>query len=337
MPGEDNGVELEVVPDLEEASSSRTGFRTFRAVSRSIPGRSASQGLRRDPRWDAGRPSAHIGRAVDPSKTTARRCRHASRQASQGARAGRSGAERFNSSTRAWSSSSDCDGRVILADGLGGRRVLQHQRSEAQAREQLEATIAGRASIAKRLWIEGYGNVSADPRQLAALPGILGVVQQAFPVALVADFCGMLQQRIDRPVGRNQIARALLADARNALDVVDRVAHQREYVHDLRRRDAKLLFHARRVVPRAILFRVVDRNPVVHQLEEILVSGDDGDVESSLDGLFGERTDHVVRLEALGRQNRHAQGFTGFVDPRNLLGQIRRHRRAVRLVVGGQL
>ena len=100
---------------------------------------------------------------------------------------------------------------------------------------------------------------------------------------------------------RDQIARALLADAGHALDVVDGVAHQREHVHDLRRRDAEFLLDARGVVPRAFVARVVDADAVADELEEVFVAGDDRDLRCpAAAALRRERADHVVGLEAAG-------------------------------------
>ena len=46
-------------------------------------------------------------------------------------------------------------------------------------------------------------------------------------------------------------------------------------------------------------FRVVDRDAVVHELEEVLVAGDDRHLEAGVDRLRRQRPDHVVGLEAL--------------------------------------
>ena len=53
------------------------------------------------------------------------------------------------------------------------------------------------------------------------------------------------------------------------------------------------------VEPRAVVLRVVDLDAVVDELEEVLVAGDDRDVEAGLDRLRRQRPDHVVGLEAL--------------------------------------
>ena len=77
--------------------------------------------------------------------------------------------------------------------------------------------------------------------------------------------------------------------------------------------------------------------PSADELEEILVAGDDRDVESRGARLHRQRADHVVGLESLERQDGHAERFAGLSHQWHLLGQVGRHRRAVRLVVGGEV
>ncbi len=131
--------------------------------------------------------------------------------------------------------------------------------------------------------------------------------------------------------------RAFFADPRHPFDVVDRVAHQREHVDDLFGRDAELVLHARRVVPRAFFLRVEHADPVVDELKKILVAGDDRHVEAGGGRLRRQRPDHIVGLVALGRQDRHAQRFARGVHHRNLEGELVGHRPAVRLVVGREI
>ena len=226
------------------------------------------------------------------------------------------------------------DQRIVLADGVRGRRVLHHQRPESHPGEVRERPLARGSAIAERLGIELDRHVDPDPRQLTALPRVGGVPEQPLAIPLVGDLAGVRQQLLERAVLRDQIVRALLADARYAFDVVDRVPHQCEDVDHLLRSDAELLLHAVGVEPGAVIARVVDLDPAVHQLEEILVAGDDRHLEAGGHGLDRQRADHVVRFVALGRDDRHAERFTGLVDPRNLLREIRRHRRAIGLVVG---
>ena len=106
-----------------------------------------------------------------------------------------------------------------------------------------ERPLARRSAIAQRLGVELDRHVDPDPRQLTALPRVVGVPEQPLAIALVGDLAGVRQQLFERAVLRDQIAGALLADARHAFDVVDRVAHQREDVDHLLRRHAELLLH----------------------------------------------------------------------------------------------
>ena len=176
-----------------------------------------------------------------------------------------------------------------------------------------------------------------NAQQLAARTRLVGVGQQRLAVLLLRNVGRALEQRVERAVGGNQIAGALFADAGHALHVVDRVAHQREHVHDLLRRDAELLFHAGGVVPRAFVARVEHADAVPHELKEVLVARDDRDAVGLGCRPLGDRADHIVGFVALVGENRDAERLAGAMDPRNLLGEIGRHGRAVGFVVGGEL
>jgi hypothetical protein len=222
---------------------------------------------------------------------------------------------------------------VALGDGRGRRCVFLGERSEPELVEDLEAALARSAPEPQRVRVERHRDVDVNPREHAALPGRFDVRQEGLAVALLRHFRRVSDERLERPVRGDELARALFADARHALDVVDRVAHQREHVHDLFGKDAEFVLDRSRVVPGAFFLRVKHTDAVAHQLEEILVAGDDGDVEARGDSLRGQRTDHVVGFIALRRQDRHAQRLTGGVHHRNLYGELVGHRRAIRLVV----
>src|SRR5262249_38312293 len=154
--------------------------------------------------------------------------------------------------------------------------VLHDERPKSKRREQLIADFCRRPPIIEPADVELDRHISANGQQLAAAAGVVRVGQQRLAVLLLGDFGGVFGQRVQRPVGRDQVPRALLADARYAFDVVDDVAHQRERVHDTIGRDAELLFDAGGVVPRTVVTRVEDADLVAYKLEEILVSGHDG-------------------------------------------------------------
>jgi hypothetical protein len=147
----------------------------------------------------------------------------------------------------------------------------------------------------------------------------------------------MREEAFERSVLDDQIARALFADARHALDVVDRIAHQRQDIDYLIRHDAELLLHAACVEPRAVVARVEDADAVADELEEVLVARDNGHVEPGRHRLLRQRPDYIVRLVAFGGEDRHAQGFARGMHHGNLLRQLVRHRRSIGFVVGGEV
>ena len=92
-----------------------------------------------------------------------------------------------------------------------------------------------------------------------------------------------------------------------------------------------------RVVPDAFVARIEDTHPFMHELQHVLVARHDHHIVAGSGCAFGDRADHVVRLEALAVDDRHAHRLAGGVHPRDLSRQIVGHRRAVRLVVAGEL
>ena len=73
-----------------------------------------------------------------------------------------------------------------------------------------------------------------------------------------------------------------------------------------------------------------------HELKEVLVARDDGHLQPVRDRALGQRTDDIVRLVLLMREYRDPERFACLVDPRDLLGQVGRHRGAICFVVGRQ-
>ena len=76
---------------------------------------------------------------------------------------------------------------------------------------------------------------------------------------------------------------------------------KRQHVDHLIGPHAELLQHAVGVEPRALIARVEDADRAADELKEVLVAGDDRDVESGCRGLRRQRADHVVGLEPLAR------------------------------------
>ena len=161
--------------------------------------------------------------------------------------------------------------------------------------------------------------------------------QQAFAIALVLDLLCVLNQVVERAVLRDQLARTLVADAGHAFDVIDGVAHQRHDIDHLVGGDAELLLDPGGVVPRAFVARIEHADAVAHQLEKILVEGDDHRLETGAGRLHRQRTDDIVGFIPIGRNDRDAERLARRVDHRDLDCELIRHRRAIRLVVAGEI
>ena len=112
----------------------------------------------------------------------------------------------------------------------------------------------------------------------------------------------------------DQVARALVSDARRARDVVDGVALKRQQVGHLRRLHAHELLHLRGIVPVVFLGGVEHRDALVHELQHVLVAGDDHHIDTGFRRLPRDGADDVVGLEARVFENRDAHGFEQAAD-----------------------
>ncbi len=161
-----------------------------------------------------------------------------------------------------------------------GANSLASARNPSSRRARSSARATARGSAAPRGRTRPARRCGCAPARGSARAGVR-VGEQRLAVALLLDRPARREQRVERPVRDDQLARALLADARHALDVVDGVAHQRQHVDDLigpRRRTSR--FTPVGVVPGALVARVVDADAVADQLEEVLVARDDRDLEA---------------------------------------------------------
>ena len=149
--------------------------------------------------------------------------------------------------------------------------------------------------------------------------------------ALSLDFTGGGQQPLDRAVLVDELGGGLGADAGHARDVIDAVPHEREHVADALRRHAELLVHLGRAEA-AVLHGVEHRDVAVAELHEVLVRRADDDLHPGRDGEFCERGDDVVGLEPRDLDLGQAEGVDHAPDHPDLLGELGRHGRAVRLV-----
>ena len=146
VPGEHDGVELQVVADLRHAPGLRAAASAPRA-----PRRAASDG------GVAERPMARrhvIGLSRATSKTRGRRWRRASRTADRAARGTQTIRSPAAGAASARTPSIVSTIRYVRDDAGGGRRVLVDDRAEAQLVEDLEAPLGRGAAIAERVGVE---------------------------------------------------------------------------------------------------------------------------------------------------------------------------------------
>ena len=149
-----------------------------------------------------------------------------------------------------------------------------------------------------------------------------------------------------RAVIGDQLARGLGADAEDAGDVVDRIAHQRQDVAQLLGRDAEFLDHL--VAPDALRFHRIEHvdaaagfdaifqlaiGALADQLHQILVRAHDRDVPAPARGRAGIAGDHVVRLDIGLLDHGQGEGACRIADQGELGHQILGRIGAVGLVL----
>ena len=144
---------------------------------------------------------------------------------------------------------------------------------------------------------------------------------------LAAHRVDVVDERLQRSVFGDPLRRRLLANSRDAGQVVARVAAQRGKVRILLGRQAVLLDHSRRSEPGqfANAFTRVEHGDVVaDQLQRIAVAGNDQHLVALFFGLCRQRGDQVVGFEARLSEYRNTQcrkDFLGDVDlPAELVG-----------------
>ena len=120
----------------------------------------------------------------------------------------------------------------------------------------------------------------------------------------------VLEHGLDRAPLLDERERALVTDAFHARHVVRGVADEREVVHDALRRDAQSLVRVLETVPllggasRRAVPGIQHPHALVDELQQILVAGDDADLEACRNALWAKRGDDVVGLEAVELQRR---------------------------------
>ena len=194
---------------------------------------------------------------------------------------------------------------------LGGCEVRQivHKSLEIQFGEDPAQLVDMRVANREVLLAVGDRHVEADGRQALGQPQVVGPPGDLLAL-LSGNFADILQNVFHRSPLPDQFAGDLLADARDAGNIVRGIAPQRKDVaHQLRVVDAVLLADGLAVddldaALGAPLF--VDAAVVAHQLAVILVGRHHIDVVTGFDTLLRKGSDHVVGLVTRHFENRNA-------------------------------
>jgi hypothetical protein len=152
---------------------------------------------------------------------------------------------------------------------------------------------------------------------------------------LAAYRLDVVDERLQRAVFDDPFGRGLLADTRDAGQIVARVAAQRGEVGVLLRRQAVLLDHGLRGEAGQFadaLSWVQHRYVVADQLERVPVTGDHQHPVALVFGLSRQRGDQVVSFEARFGEHGNAQSGKDFLGDVDLPAELVRRGRAVRLV-----
>jgi hypothetical protein len=152
---------------------------------------------------------------------------------------------------------------------------------------------------------------------------------------LALDLVDVVDQREQRAVFGDPFGRRLLADSRDAGQVVAGVSAQRREIGVLRRREAVLVRHRFRGESGELadpLHRVQHRDVVADQLQRIAVAGHHQHPIALVLGLGCQRRDHVVGFEPGLGQNGDAERAENLLGDVDLAAELVRRRRSARLV-----
>ncbi len=216
------------------------------------------------------------------------------------------------------------------------RPQSRHEREECEVGERREGLGLVVAAPRHPREVQLHRHVAADRRHDTARTGGIGMLAQVL-AELALDARRRLEDRIERAILLQQLRGRLLPHAHHTGDVVRAVALEAEVVRHLLRRHAVALEDRVAVVHddvRDALPRAHDMHAVVHELQRVLVSGDEQDARTLGGGLLGERAEDVVALPALGLDDRHIERREERLDHRELRLEVRVRGRPLDLVRG---
>ena len=218
----------------------------------------------------------------------------------------------------------------------GGQRVEQPvpQHPELQLVEQLVDLVAVPRLHPQRVRRLRQRHVANQVGELA-VEHHAGQIRAQRVTDLAAHRVDVVDQRLQRAVLDDPFRRRLLAHARDAGQVVARVAAQGGEVGVLLRGQAVFLDHGRRGEAGQLadaFARIEHRHVVGDQLQRIAVTGDHQHPVALVFGLRRQRGDQVVGFEARFGEHRNAQRRKDFLGDVDLTAELVRRGRPVGLV-----
>ncbi len=185
---------------------------------------------------------------------------------------------------------------------------------------------------AQRVGGDHLRHIILETHKLARDARLVGELDELLAPLGLLDLAGAGQQRVEIAVFVDQLGRRLDADARHTRHVVGRIPGQRLHVDNLVGRHAELLDH---LVAADLLglHGVEHDNAGAHELHQVLVGGDDGDVAAGIDDLARIAGDEIVGLKAQLLDAGDIERLHRVADERKLRDEFLGRGRAMRLVV----
>ncbi len=196
-------------------------------------------------------------------------------------------------------------------------REVVDQSHELQLGEELSRARLVDGLPLQILELHGKRQVVAERDELARSADGVEAGEQVFPQLRLLHRRGVGENVLQGAVLFEQAGGGLFADARNARNVVDLVAGEREQVGDLLRRDAPFRLYLFGAVP-LLVHGVVAADSVDHELHQVLVAGDDHHFPALGARPQGESGDHVVRFVSGKADGRDAQRLEHAAHQREL-------------------
>ena len=185
------------------------------------------------------------------------------------------------------------------------------------------------------LEVQDDGRQAVDRHQLAPEQHVVPVEPELVAQLVRSDLVEPREDALQRLEVDEQLGSRLVTHARDARDVVRRIALERLEVDHLPGVEAVAIVDARGVVDDGRLDAQSGRHepgPLGDQLQHVEVAGDDDRLQVAQLGLPRERADEVVRLVAGQLVDGDAKGRQGLADDGELLPQVVRRRSACGLV-----